>query len=105
MRLPSRRQYPDYYAQIKRPIALDDIKAKLEAREYPSLDAVRQDLETCFRNAKRYNMKESQIFKDAKFLHVSSCRSIENRGSQMYHSNHPSRVIPNQCLMLNKCRL
>ncbi|TBU40013.1 Bromodomain-containing protein [Dichomitus squalens] len=71
MRLPSKRQYPDYYAQIKRPVALDDIKAKLDAREYQTLDAVRQDFETCFRNAKRYNMKESQIFKDAKFLHKS----------------------------------
>ncbi|KAI8990698.1 Bromodomain-containing protein [Trametes punicea] len=69
MRLPSRRQYPDYYVQIKRPIALDDIKAKLDAREYASFEEVLQDLETCFRNAKRYNMKESQIWKDAKFLH------------------------------------
>ncbi|KAI0334091.1 Bromodomain-containing protein [Cubamyces sp. BRFM 1775] len=69
MRLPSKRQYPDYYIQIKRPIALDDIKAKLEAREYTSLNEVLQDFETCFRNAKRYNMKESQIWKDAKFLH------------------------------------
>ncbi|KAI0654484.1 Bromodomain-containing protein [Cubamyces menziesii] len=69
MRLPSKRQYPDYYVQIKRPIALDDIKAKLEAREYTSLNEVLQDFETCFRNAKRYNMKESQIWKDAKFLH------------------------------------
>ncbi|KAI0640070.1 Bromodomain-containing protein [Trametes polyzona] len=74
MRLPSKRQYPDYYVQIKRPIALDDIKAKLEAREYTSLEDVRQDFETCFRNAKRYNMKESQIWKDAKFLHKLSTK-------------------------------
>ncbi|PIL31354.1 hypothetical protein GSI_06052 [Ganoderma sinense ZZ0214-1] len=74
MRLPSKRQYPDYYVQIKRPIALDDIKSKLEIREYATLDAVRQDFETCFRNAKRYNMKESQIFKDAKFLHKLSIK-------------------------------
>ena len=71
MRLPSKRQYPDYYVQIKRPIALDDIKSKLEARDYLSLEDVRQDFEACFRNAKRYNMKESQIWRDAKFLHVS----------------------------------
>ncbi|KAI0778968.1 Bromodomain-containing protein [Trametes elegans] len=69
MRLPSKRQYPDYYQQIKRPIALEDIRAKLETREYASLEDFKQDIETCFRNAKRYNMKESQIWKDAKFLH------------------------------------
>ncbi|KAI0756347.1 Bromodomain-containing protein [Daedaleopsis nitida] len=69
MRLPSKRQYPDYYIQIKHPIALDDIKSKLDLKQYVSISEVRQDLETCFRNAKRYNMKESQIWKDAKLLH------------------------------------
>ncbi|KAI0936955.1 hypothetical protein AcV5_004968 [Taiwanofungus camphoratus] len=69
MRLPSRRQYPDYYQQIKRPIALDEIKAQLDAGAYASLESVKVDFETCFRNAKRYNIKESQIWKDAKYLH------------------------------------
>lgn len=69
MRLPSKRQYADYYQQIKRPIALDDIKSQLDIGAYQSFEDVRQDLETCFRNAKRYNMKESQIWKDAKSLH------------------------------------
>lgn len=71
MRLPSKRQYPDYYVQIKRPIALDDIKAQLDALAYASFTDVKHDLEACFRNAKRYNIKESQIFQDAKTLHVS----------------------------------
>ncbi|KZT73328.1 Bromodomain-containing protein [Daedalea quercina L-15889] len=69
MRLPSRRQYPDYYIQIKKPIALDDIKAQLDALAYASFEDVKRDLETCFRNAKRYNIKLSQIFQDAKVLH------------------------------------
>ncbi|KAH9923634.1 Bromodomain-containing protein [Fomitopsis serialis] len=69
MRLPSKRQYPDYYVQIKRPIALDDIKAQLDALAYASFTDVKHDLEACFRNAKRYNIKESQIFQDAKTLH------------------------------------
>ncbi|TFK84405.1 Bromodomain-containing protein [Polyporus arcularius HHB13444] len=75
MRLPSKRQYPDYYVLIKHPIALEDIKNKLEAREYTSLEDVKHDFETCFRNAKRYNMKESQIFKDAKFLHKLAAKT------------------------------
>ncbi|PSR72571.1 hypothetical protein PHLCEN_2v11564 [Hermanssonia centrifuga] len=69
LRLPSKRQYPDYYEQIKRPIALDDIKKELEAGGYATFDEVRQDFEQCFKNAKRYNIKESQIWKDAKHLH------------------------------------
>ena len=70
MRLPSKRQYPDYYVQIKRPIALDDIKRRLEGGSYAFFDEVRGDFEQCFKNAKKYNMKESQIWKDAKYLHV-----------------------------------
>lgn len=54
------------------PIALDTIKQRIDDGEYESLKDVKQDLETCFRNAKRYNSKESQIFQDAKVLHVRS---------------------------------
>ena len=70
LRLPNKRTYPDYYTVIKKPIALDKIKSQLDAGQYPSLIAVKTDLEQCFRNAKRYNLKDSQIFNDAKFLHV-----------------------------------
>ncbi|KZT30772.1 Bromodomain-containing protein [Neolentinus lepideus HHB14362 ss-1] len=69
MRLPSKRQYPDYYQLIKRPIALDEIKAQLQRGGYQSLELVRADLEQLFVNAKKYNIRESQIWKDAKTLH------------------------------------
>ncbi|KAH0838060.1 Bromodomain-containing protein [Lanmaoa asiatica] len=68
MRLPSKRHYPDYYNFTTHPICLDDIKKKIDEDRYPSLDDVRQDFELCFANAKRYNMKDSPIWLDAKFL-------------------------------------
>ncbi|KAG8219550.1 Bromodomain-containing protein [Butyriboletus roseoflavus] len=68
MRLPSKRHYPDYYNVITNPICLDDIKKKIDEDKYSSLDDVRQDFELCFSNAKRYNMKDSPIWLDAKFL-------------------------------------
>lgn len=71
MRLPSKRQYPDYYEIIKNPIALDDVKIKLDENAYSSLEELRQDLEMCFKNAKKYNQRESVIWKDAKTLQVS----------------------------------
>ena len=70
--MPSKRQYPDYYEQIKRPIALDDIKKRLESGQYAFFEEVRTDFEQCFKNAKKYNIKESQIWRDAKHLHVST---------------------------------
>ncbi|KAH8110617.1 Bromodomain-containing protein, partial [Phellopilus nigrolimitatus] len=77
LRLPSKRQFPDYYLVIKRPIALDDIKTQLDNYAYPSLEAVRQDFEQCFKNAKKYNMRESVIWKDAKALQKIANKEIE----------------------------
>ena len=82
LRLPSKRQYPDYYEQIKRPIALDDIKRRLEAGSYAFFEEVKGDFELCFKNAKKYNMKESQIWQDAKHLHVS-----------ISPCHHPARLV------------
>ncbi|KAK1233682.1 Protein kinase alk2 [Marasmius sp. AFHP31] len=68
LKQPHRRTYPDYYALIRNPIALEDIKKKLDSRVYSTLEEVKQDLELCFTNAKQYNMKDSEIYKDAKDL-------------------------------------
>jgi len=71
MERPSKRQYADYYQQIQRPVFLQDVKTKLDANAYSSFEAVKQDLELCFTNAKAYNQRNSQIWKDAKHLHAS----------------------------------
>ncbi|KAJ6575441.1 Bromodomain-containing protein [Mycena capillaripes] len=68
VRKPSKKLYPDYYTFIQHPIALEDIKKQLESNVYPTLEAVRQDFELCFENAKTYNMKDSGIWRDAKDL-------------------------------------
>lgn len=70
LKKPPKKVYPDYYQLIAKPIALEDIKKRLELNGYPSLEAVRQDFELCFTNAKTYNMKDSAIWKDAKELLV-----------------------------------
>jgi hypothetical protein len=70
MRRPSKRLYPDYYQVIQTPVALEDVKKQLEHGGYASLEAVKQDFELCFNNAKQYNMKDSEIWKDAKDLLV-----------------------------------
>ncbi|XP_011612227.1 protein polybromo-1-like [Takifugu rubripes] len=63
--LPSRREYPDYYQQIKQPIALQQIRAKMKNNEYESLEQIDADLSLMFENAKRYNMPNSSIYKRA----------------------------------------
>ncbi|XP_029357075.1 polybromo 1, like isoform X2 [Echeneis naucrates] len=67
--LPSRREYPDYYQQIKQPIALQQIRTRMKNGEYESVDHMEADLNLMFENAKRYNMPNSSIYKRAFRLH------------------------------------
>uniref|UniRef100_A0AAX7VQ69 Protein polybromo-1 n=1 Tax=Astatotilapia calliptera TaxID=8154 RepID=A0AAX7VQ69_ASTCA len=63
--LPSRREYPDYYQQIKQPTSLQQIRAKMKNGEYESVEQIEADLNLMFENAKRYNMPNSSIYKRA----------------------------------------
>ncbi|XP_076013006.1 polybromo 1, like isoform X2 [Genypterus blacodes] len=65
LHLPSRKEYPDYYQQIKNPIALQQIRAKMKNGEYESVEQIDADLTVMFENAKRYNMPNSSIYKRA----------------------------------------
>lgn len=64
-RLPDKIAYPDYYMEIKEPIAIDIIKRKAKRKKYNSVDHFMRDLDLMFNNAKAYNQSESQIYKDA----------------------------------------
>ncbi|XP_044158018.1 protein polybromo-1 isoform X2 [Bufo gargarizans] len=61
--LPSKKKYPDYYQQIKNPIALQQIRTKLKNQDYDNLDHLEADLNLMFENAKRYNVPNSAIYK------------------------------------------
>lgn len=64
-KLPDKQATPDYYANIKSPIALDTIKKKAKRKKYPNVDVALKDIELMFENAKQYNEDGSQIFQDA----------------------------------------
>ncbi|KAL9560599.1 hypothetical protein PS6_000054 [Mucor atramentarius] len=65
MELPSRSDYPDYYQIIRHPIALQEIKAKIDAHEYRQLAQFKADIDLMASNAKKYNVKGSQVYEDA----------------------------------------
>lgn len=68
VKLPSKRAYPDYYEEIKQPIALSIIKTKLSKSRYGSMGELIADLELLFTNAMQYNVEESLIYLNAKRL-------------------------------------
>ncbi|CEI86268.1 hypothetical protein RMCBS344292_00711 [Rhizopus microsporus] len=65
MKLPSKKEYPDYYQIIKQPIALETIKNKIDKNMYQSISQMKADIDLMVSNAKKYNMKGSQIYEDA----------------------------------------
>jgi hypothetical protein len=74
-RLPDKAAMPDYYTEIKNPMALDVIKKKLKRKKYNAVDPFMKDIELMFENAKLYNTDESQVYQDAVFLQKET-RSI-----------------------------
>uniref|UniRef100_A0A673MT31 Protein polybromo-1 n=1 Tax=Sinocyclocheilus rhinocerous TaxID=307959 RepID=A0A673MT31_9TELE len=68
LQLPARREYPDYYHQIKNPICLQQIRDKMKNGDYERVEQIETDLTLMFENAKRYNMPNSTIYKRAQRL-------------------------------------
>jgi chromatin structure-remodeling complex subunit RSC1/2 len=64
-KLPDKSVMPEYYQEIKTPMAMDLIKRKAKRKKYNSVDQVLKDLELMFENAKLYNLEDSQVYRDA----------------------------------------
>lgn len=67
-RLPDKIQYPDYYVDIREPMAIDIIKRKTKRKKYHTVDQCMVDMDLMFNNAKSYNEPGSAVYLDAEFL-------------------------------------
>lgn len=65
---PSKKEYPDYYEVIKRPISLKRIYSKITNGKYSNDQECVNDFKLLFQNAYSYNREDSQIYRDAKTL-------------------------------------
>ncbi|ROL50781.1 Protein polybromo-1 [Anabarilius grahami] len=80
LQLPVRREYPDYYHQIKNPISLQQIRDKMKNGDYDGVEQIEADLTLMLENAKRYNMPNSTIYKRAHRLQqIIQQKKRENR--------------------------
>ncbi|VDD82876.1 unnamed protein product [Mesocestoides corti] len=68
MKLPTRKELPDYYEVIKRPVDFHRIKARVRDGKYRSLDDLEADILLLCKNAQTYNMDGSLIFEDSVVL-------------------------------------
>lgn len=67
-RVPDKAEVPDYFTEIKNPIAMDGIKRKLKRKKYTSVDQFMRDVDLMFNNAKQYNTDESDVYRYANEL-------------------------------------
>jgi len=76
MKLPPRRELPDYYEVIKKPVDIVKIKARIREHRYRSLDDLENDFMTLCRNAQTYNIETSTIYEDSVILQsvFAECR-------------------------------
>lgn len=68
LELPSRKDFPDYYEVIRRPIDIKKIRTRIKRHDYRSLDELADDFNHMCRNAQTYNVEGSQIYDDSLML-------------------------------------
>ena len=76
MELPDKREYRDYFAIIKRPISLEQIRKRIDGYAYTSLQGFKEDFRTMWENARTYNEEGSIVYEDANVLEVISPQII-----------------------------
>ncbi|KAI9643481.1 hypothetical protein NHQ30_008100 [Ciborinia camelliae] len=67
-RLPDKTNMPEYYQEVKNPMAMDLIKRQAKRKKYENVGEVLKDLELMFENAKAFNEDDSEVYNDAVFL-------------------------------------
>jgi ATP-dependent helicase STH1/SNF2 len=76
--LPDRTDYPDYYMLIQNPIAMAQIKRKINRREYQSLREFRSDIKLLCDNCRTYNDDESILFSDANLIEQTALDKLRD---------------------------
>ena len=61
MKLPTRKELPDYYEVIKRPVDFHRIKARVRDGKYRSMYELESDILLLCKNAQTYNMDGSLV--------------------------------------------
>ncbi|KAL6600669.1 SNF2 family N-terminal domain-containing protein [Neocallimastix sp. 'constans'] len=65
LEVPSKKQYPDYYILIEKPIALDIINTRIHSTYYDTVQDFINDFRLMFSNARKYNQENSWVYNDS----------------------------------------
>jgi len=78
MELPSRKELPDYYEVIRKPVDIKKIKSRISSHRYRSIDDLQEDFMQLCRNAQTYNVEGSIIYEDSIMLQSVFTKAREN---------------------------
>ena len=78
MELPPRKELPDYYEVIRKPVDIKKIKSRISSHRYRSIDDLQEDFMQLCRNAQTYNMEGSLIYEDSIMLQSVFTKAREN---------------------------
>ncbi|XP_051543702.1 probable global transcription activator SNF2L2 isoform X2 [Myxocyprinus asiaticus] len=65
VQLPSRKELPEYYELIKKPVDFKKIKERVRSHKYRSVSDLEKDVMLLCHNAQTYNLEGSQIYEDS----------------------------------------
>ncbi|XP_072137849.1 probable global transcription activator SNF2L2 isoform X3 [Mobula birostris] len=65
IQLPSRKELPEYYELIRKPVDFKKIKDRIRNHKYRSLGDLEKDVTLLCHNAQTYNLEGSQIYEDS----------------------------------------
>merc|ERR1719330_742142 len=64
-KLPSRKELPDYYEIIRRPVDISKIQQRIDDDKYDEMDSLERDFMQLCTNTQQYNEDGSLIFEDS----------------------------------------
>merc|ERR1712032_1583172 len=64
-KLPSRKELPDYYEVIRKPVDIAKIQKRIDEEHYEEMDALEKDFALMCKNTQQYNEDGSLIFEDS----------------------------------------
>ncbi|XP_059403151.1 probable global transcription activator SNF2L2 [Carassius carassius] len=65
VQLPSRKELPEYYELIRKPVDFKKIKERVRSHKYRSVSDLEKDVMLLCHNAQTYNLEGSQIYEDS----------------------------------------
>ncbi|KAI0971793.1 SNF2 family N-terminal domain-containing protein [Xylaria arbuscula] len=97
VKLPSKRDYGDYYVLIHNPICMNQIQAKIKKEDYNSINDMRKDIALMCNNCRTYNEDGSLLYSDAnlmeKFFNDKAQEEL-NQHSELGDLEDPSSSAP-----------